>query len=293
MKKIMALLLSSLLLFSSVYASGSTNKAASTDIRVFLHGKEIPSCATNNAMYISADDFAEYGYTVTYIDEVRTLFVNKTGVPSDIMPQPCKVTEFTETDIRVLLNGTDLIRNAIFAANGKIYVNVSIIASGAIEEQWNYPNELTSVWDGENRILYIKDNILPSKDEQIEDFLSYGGRREEYTFLGFTEERFPGDECEVIKLRIGGLPSGYGVQWFYAEDNGKSFNLNEVTSIFRMYDAKGRCSISNPRIEGRRLYFDGIRTMSLAVPSEGIYEGTYYLDLDTTVVHTIKEAPVE
>lgn len=292
MKKIMVLFLCLLLLFTTAYASSTSYRAVPTDIRVFLHGKEIPSCAVNNSMYISADDFAEYGYTVTYIDEVRTLFVNKTGMPSDIMPEPCRVKEFAETDIRVLFNGTDIVRNAIYAANGKIYVNTSILAHGSPFEQWGYPNELTSTWDGKNRILYIEDNVLPSKDEQIERFLSYNGNREEYTFLSFGEERFAGDGYEIVKLTVGGLPGGSSTEWFYAENSGKSYNLNEVTSIFRMYNPRGRCSISNPRVEGRRLYFDGMRTMNLAVPSEGIYEGKYYLDLDTTVVHTIEEAPV-
>ena len=87
MKKCIALFLFCFMITTSAYASDTHLIRQPSDIKVFLHGKEIPSCAVNNAMYIAADDFKEYGYAVTYVDEVRTLFVNKTGVPSDIMPK--------------------------------------------------------------------------------------------------------------------------------------------------------------------------------------------------------------
>ncbi|MBR2476558.1 MAG: hypothetical protein IKB50_00300 [Clostridia bacterium] len=300
MKKIMALFLCLLLLFTTAYASSTSYRAVPTDIRVFLHGKEIPSCAVNNSMYISADDFAEYGYTVTYVDEVRTLFVNKTGKPSDIMPEPCRVYKTYETDIMVMLNGEFIEKNDLFAANGKMYICANAITyyvSGQNVFDTGIPRykyNLMPVWDDENRIYYIDDAQMPTKEEQVADFLSYDGNRENYSsFLSFTENYYTGDGFEIVSLRIGGLPHGATTRWYYFSDDGKSFSINTVCSPFRMHSAWGISSITNPRVEGRKFYFDGMRTMNLAVPSEGIYEGKYYLDLDTTVVHTIEETPVQ
>ncbi len=296
MKKLVSILICIILSTATVSAAPDGMKAQPTDIKVILHGKEIPSCAVNNSMYIAADDLGDYGYTVTYIDEVRTLFVNKTHEPSDIIPEPCNVKKAKETDIQVMFNGELLDSNSKFASNGKMYICANAITYYVSGENVfdigipRYKYNLMPKWDGEERIYYIDDSPLPSKEEQIADFLSYNGNREEYsTFLSFTETQLQGEGFEVVGLRIGGLPHGSNTFWYYCADNGKSYSINTVLSPFRMHDAWGQCSIKNPRIEGRRLYFEGQRTMSLIEFSEGVYYGTYYLDLDTTVVHIVEE----
>jgi len=296
MKKLLAFLLCFILTATTVCAAPNGMWAQPTDIKVILHGKEIPSCAVNNAMYIAADDLGEYGYTVTYVDEVRTLFVNKTHEPSDIIPEPCNVGKAQATDIQVMLNGELLYKNDTFAANGKMYICANAITyyvSGQNVYDTGIPRykyNLMPTWDGENRIYYIDNSPLPSKEEQVAYFLSYNGNREEYsTFLSFTETRLQGEGFEVVGLRVGGLPHGSNTFWYYCADDGKSYSINTVVSPFKIHDAWGQCSIKNPRIEGRRLYFEGQRTMNLIEFSEGVYYGTYYLDLDTTVVNVVEE----
>ena len=115
MKKIISFLICSVLLFTSVCAAPDGMYAQSTDIKVMLHGKQIPACAVNNSMYIAVDDLLEYGYSVTYIDDVRTIFANKTGAPSDSFPQPCDVSRTTATDIQVILNGELVDKSNTFA----------------------------------------------------------------------------------------------------------------------------------------------------------------------------------
>lgn len=299
MKKILTVIL--IICLFSTTVSGAVQSSFTpvpTDIKVTLHGKEIPSCAVNNSMYIAADDLAQYGYAVTYVDSVRTLFVNKVGKPNEIMPEPCNVSKTQKSDIKVILNGENVDRiNAKFASNGKMYISANEISryrdslnhSDPGEE--GYPHFLTSVWDGEKRILAIDDAPLKPKEEQIEWFLSYNGMREEYSsFLAFTENRYKGDGFEIVSLRIGGLPHGSATKWYYFGDDGKSFDINNVCSPFRMHNSWGNSSITNPRIEGRRFYFDGWRTMSLIDFSQGVYYGTYYLDLDTLVVNVVEEA---
>ncbi|MBQ6999289.1 MAG: hypothetical protein IJN62_05850 [Clostridia bacterium] len=296
MKKLLTILLCIILTATTVCAAPDGMCAQPTDIKVILHGKEIPSCAVNNAMYIAADDLGEYGYTVTYVDEVRTLFVNKTHAPSDIMPKPCNVKNALSTDIQVMLNGELLEENSKFASNGKMYIcanTITYYVSGQNVFDTGIPRykyNLMPTWDGENRIYYIDDAPLPSKEEQVADFLSYNGNREEYsTFLSFTETRLQGEGFEIVGLRVGGLPHGSNTFWYYCADDGKSYSINTVVSPFRMHQAWGQSSIKDPRIEGRRLYFEGQRTMSLIDYSQGIYYGTYYLDLDTTVVNVVEE----
>lgn len=300
MKRLLALLICIILSAGSVCAAPSGMSSQPTDIKVTLHGKEIPSCAVNNAMYIAADDFTEYGYAVTYVDSVRTLFVNKVGTPSEIMPEKCDVKRTEDTDIMVIINGKTVSKNDTFAANGKMYVNSSAIAhyrdGNNLSDQGEagYPNRLTSSWDGVKRIYEIEDAPVISKKEQIEWFISYNGKRHQYegTF-GLTEEFYRGENFDIVSRRMGGLPHGSSTTWMYFGDDGKSYSINEVLSPFRMHGAWGNSSISNPRIEGRRLYFEGRRVMNLAVPSEGgIYEGTYYLDLDTTVTHIVEEEKI-
>lgn len=297
MKRFFAICLSLLLTISTVYAAPSSMPVQPTDIKVFLHGKEIPSCAVNNSMYIAADDLDQYGYSVTYIDSVRTLFVNKAGSPSDIMSEPCKVNKTLPTDIKVILNGEPVDRiNSKFAANGKMYINANEISryrdsfNNADPGEEGYPHLLTAVWNADSRTLLIDDSPLKSKEEQISRFLSYGGSREEYsTFLSFTENYFRGDDFDIVSLRIGGLPHGSTTRWHYFGDDGRSYSINTVCSPFKIHDSWGNCTIKNPSIEGRRFYFEGQRTMSMIDSSEGVYYGTYYLDLDTTVVHAVEE----
>ena len=298
MKKIFAFILIFIILSSTV-ASASANslKAVPTDIKVTLHGKEIPSCAVNNAMYISADDLIHYGYAVTYIDSVRTLFVNKVGDPDHIMPEPCKVQRTEATNIQVILNGEAVDRiNAKFAANGKMYVSANEISryrdsfNNSDPGDEGYPHQLTSVWGGENRILKIDDAPLKPKEEQIAYFLSYGGNREGYsTFLSFTENYYRGDGFDIVSLRVGGLPHGASTRWYYFGDDGRSLDMSTILNTFRIYDGWGNSTVANPRIEGRRFYFEGQRTMSLIDSSEGIYYGTYYLDLDTGTINIVAE----
>lgn len=296
MKKFLSILLCIILTSITAYAAPDGMWAQNTDIKVILHGKEIPSCAVNNAMYIAADDMVEYGYAVTYVDEVRTLFVNKVGEPSDIMPESCNVEEAQATDIQVMLNGELINPNSAFAANGKMYICANSIAryrdgnNNSDPGKAGHPHMLTCVWDEENRIYYADDAPISSKEEQIAEFLSYGGNRENYSsFLSFTENYYRGEDFDIVSLRIGGLPHGSNTFWYYFADDGRSYSINTVVSPFRMHEGWGQCSIKNPRIEGRRLYFEGQRIMNLAVPSEGIYYGTYYLDLDTTVVNIVEE----
>ena len=294
MKKFFAVILSVALMSVNAFAYSAGMPVQPTDIRVVMHGKEIPSCCVNNSMYIAAEDLAFYGYSVTYVDSVRTLFVNKTGTPEEAVPELSRVDTPVETDIRVFVNGSEVDKNSVFAMGGKMYVNANAIGryrdgnNNSDPGNPGHPHMLKNTWDGENRILYVDDAPLTTKEEQKAVWLSFGGKRDEYTFLSFNETEYKGEGFEIIRLTVGGLPHGASNEWYYFGDDGKVFSINALCNPYKMYNGWGISSINNARIEGRKMYFDAMRTLSRE-PKVITVSGSYCLDLDTTVVSIIEE----
>ncbi len=297
MKKIAGLLCFIMLLCTGVSAAPADMNSVPTDIRVIMHGAQIPAACVNNSMYIAAEDLAHYGYAVTYKDEVRTLFVNKVSenTPREPLGGNIPILSTLETDIEVYLNGEQVNKNGTFAYGGKMYLNVSAIARYRDGKNYSdpgdvgYPHLLTSKWDGENRILYVENSPLLPKDEQRAKLMSYGGNRQAYsTFLSFTETSYPGEGFEVLQLHVGGLPHGSNDFWYYINDDGRFYSINSVTAPYAFRDYWGACEIRNARVEGKRLYFEAHRMLSREPVIKTVY-GEYYLDLDTTVVNIIDE----
>ncbi len=294
MKRTVAFVLTLFMLYTCVNAAPSGMHSVPTDIRVMLYDSEIPSVCVNNSMYIAAENLGFYGYAVTYDDSVRALFVNKISdiiTPVSSTERPV-VKNTLETDISVYLNG-ELVPDT-FAWDGKMWLNVSAISryrdGNNLSDPGNpgFPHYLTGTWNGENRTYYIEDSPLPSAKEQRDLFMSYGGNREQYSFLSFTEESIPGDGFEIASLRIGGLPHGSNTFWYYIPDNGRAYSINHITAPYAFHSYWGTCQIMNPRVEGNRFYFEAHRTLSREPVVKTLY-GEYYLDLETTATHIISE----
>lgn len=297
MKKITAFLCILLILCPCVYSAPADMHSVPTDIRVYMYGVEIPSVCVNNSMYIPAENLARFGFSVNYIDSVRTLFINK--VSDDILLQAnyekVTVKKTLATDINVILNGEYVPQNNIFAYDGKMWLDVASICryrdGNNLSDIGNvgYPHFLSKKWNSENREIYIENSPLPSAEEQRKIMLSYGGNRENYSdFLGFDEQSFPGECFEVVSLRVGGLPHGSNIFWYYIEDSGKAYSINTVTSPFAFRDYWGQCTIRNGRIEGNKFYFEAQRLFSRE-PIVKAMSGEYYLDLKTMVTHIVSE----
>lgn len=268
-----------------------------TDIKVMLHGSEISACCVNNSMYIAAEDFTAYGYSAFYDDSVRALFISKISekFPTPPTAQNLTVTNTLDTDIAVYLNGAQVNANSVFAYNGKMYLNVSAISryrdgNNASDPGYpRYPHLLTGSWDGEARIYYIDDSPLLPKDEQREILVSFGGKREEYsTFLGFTETSYPGEDFEVVSISVSGLPHGSVTYWYYINNNGRFYHINEVVGPYAFRDYWGNCQIRNARVEGNCLYFESLRLITREPVIKSV-SGEYKLNLDTTELTVLSE----
>lgn len=87
----------------------------STDILTYMDGIPIKSYNIGGQTLICLEDLSNYGFSVYYCDEVRCLFVNKTGnAKEDFYPtiendSVGKITGYTyETDIKAILNGEEI-----------------------------------------------------------------------------------------------------------------------------------------------------------------------------------------
>ena len=296
-KKILTLICTFVLICTAVCAAPAGMHSVPTDIRVTIHGAEIPAVCVNNSMYIAAEDLGFYGYGVAYDNSVRTLFVNKitSAAPTAIKYTPSAIKCTLDTDIKVYLNGEQVDKNATFAYDGKMWLNVTSISRYRDGNNTSdpgtpgYPHLLTSTWDGEKRLIAIDDAPMISAAEQRAKLLSYGGKREEYsTFLAFTETSYPGDGFEIVSLRVGGLPHGSATQWYYIADSGRFYCINTVTAPYALHNYWGNSEIKNARVEGNRFYFESMRMLNREPVVKTVY-GQYYLDLDTTAVTVISE----
>ena len=138
-----------------------------SDILTKVHGLEIESFCIDGETLIKAEDLRDYGYTVTYDDTVRALFINKTGeIKKDFSPKVERGTVggiygYTyETDIWVYLNGSYV---KSYALDGEMAVRV---------EELGVQHGLTYAYDDTKRLLTLDNAKVPSKDEQIKEFVT-------------------------------------------------------------------------------------------------------------------------
>ena len=162
-----------------------------SDILTKVHGLEIESFCIDGETLIKAENLRDYGYTVTYDDTVRALFINRTGeIKEDFSPVVERgsvggVYGYTyETDIWVYLNGSYV---KSYALDGEMAVRV--------EELGGHPG-FTYAYDDNQRLLTLDSAEVPSKEDQIEECLTLD---ESLSFLSRSlVERHSGAGFDVI-----------------------------------------------------------------------------------------------
>ena len=249
-----------------------------SDILTKVHGLEIESFCIDGETLIKAEDLRDYGYTVTYDDTVRALFINKTGeIKDDFCPKVERGTVggiygYTyETDIWVYLNGSYV---KSYALDGEMAVR--------IEELGGHPG-FTYAYDDTKRLLTLDNAEVPSKEEQIKEFLTLD---ESLSFLSRgLLERHSGVGFDVIVRRTGGMPRPV-TEYAYFDDNGKMVRLDPIFNRYHFTDGWGRTRIEGLKLCGNALKF---KYESLLQTSYEALEGEYILDLCT---HTISLSPV-
>lgn len=281
MKKITFILIVLTLLTVTAYAAvGDVEQTVyNSDILTKVHGLEIESFCIDGVTLIKAEDLRDYGYTVTYDDTVRGLFINKTGEIKDAF---CPKVErgtvggiygYTyETDIWVYLNGSFV---KAYALDGEMAVEVEELGSH---------HGLTYSYDDTQRLLTLDEVKVPSKEEQIEACLTLG---EEYSFLTRSlTQRLSGDGFDVIVYFTGGMPRPQ-TDYKYFDDKGKIVSLDGIFNKYGFHDGWGRTLVRDLKLCGNALKFKGesnIQRTTLNFP-----DGEYILDLCT---HTISPSPI-
>ena len=213
MKKIATYIIAFALIIQTAFAAMQTTP---TDIRVFIDGKEMPAVCLYNTMYIAADDLIYFGYNLKYDENIRTLFLNKTGLPSDAEVPKNIVTTLEKTDIRLVINGR-AVKTVLYAANGKLYVSAAYLSyerDGNDTEQPEKGNYfgMENYWNGDTRTLEIKSIALPTKEEQIKAF---SAQDESMSFLSWTETaHWQGSFFDVVRFAQSGTSHG---TYFYTK----------------------------------------------------------------------------
>lgn len=249
-----------------------------SDILTKVHGLEIESFCIDGETLIKAEDLRDYGYTVTYDDTVRALFINKTGeIKDDFCPKVERGTVggiygYTyETDIWVYLNGSYV---KSYALDGEMAVR--------IEELGGHPG-FTYAYDDNQRLLTLDSVKVPSKEEQIEACLTLD---ESLSFLSRSlVERHSGAGFDVIVYYTGGMPRPV-TNYKYFDDKGKMVDLDPIFNRYHFTDGWGRTRIEGLKLCGNVLKF---KYESLLQASNDTLKGEYILDLCT---HTISASPV-
>lgn len=251
-----------------------------SDILTKVHNREIDSFCIDGVTLIKAEDLRNYGYTVTYDDTIRSLFIKKTGViEDDFYPEFERGTVggiygyAYETDINVFYNGQYI--NS-YALDGVMAVKV---------EDLGTLHGLTYTYDDGQRLLSLDDASVPSKEAQIESELTV---KEEYAGIMSKNliERYSGSGFDVIYYRTGGLPRP-AVTYNYYDDKGVFVTLDGIFNTYGFHDGWGRTLVSETELCGNALVFKG-KSMEYRT-DRNFPEGEYVLDLCT---HIITPSPV-
>ncbi len=280
MKKFAAHIIAFTLIIQTAFAAMQTTP---TDIRVFIDGKKMPAVCLYNTMYIAADDLIYFGYNLKYDENIRTLFLNKTGLPSDTEVPKNAVASLEKTDINLVINGR-AVKTLLCAANGKLYVSAAYLSyerdgyDTAQPEKGNYFG-MESYWNGDTRTLDIKSISLPTKEEQIKEFST---QDESTSFLSWTETaHWQGSFFDVVRFAQSGTPHGTYFSTKYFADNGVSAYLENIFKLYDFYDSWGHTTTYNEEFRDDKLYFEGTKTDGRT--------GKYYLDFNTLAIITLEE----
>lgn len=270
-----------------------------TDILTYMDGIPIQTWSLNGRMLIALEDLESYGFSVSYDESIRTLFVNKTNEPyEDFHPVYERGTEgeiagYTyETDIAAYVNGTYIPTESI---NGKLLAVAEDLGRVVNEKDdytvWIYPGKtatsesyekygkygvshyfMSHVWDAENRVLniYNTTGTLPSYEERIQAI------KDEYSF---TYETFENQYGTLL------FCDGYAS---FVWKNGAYTNLYDIFSRYYMTYLSGipikNCEFSD---DGLFMYFDGAKyrgTSWSGTVLESYDEGRYRLDLKNFII---------
>lgn len=284
----------------------------STDILTMLDGIPIQGYNIGGRTMIALEDLADYGFTVSYDDSVRKLFVNKTHEPSaDFYPSITRGTVgevigyVQDTDITAYVNGS-----YIETANigGKLAAVVETLGENTyvtnIYGIKYSPYYMSYTYNDAERCLslsHLSDGEL-SYEDQIAAVYNYMDAS-----LGELRNinRIRADEFDILTFEKLTHGHGYASHLMVFYHNGVYINMSEILSRGYQFSSavdggSEALTVFNGRLsEDHSVYtFDGDKYRFVSAgpglhSTQYFASGNYSMDMKSGIVTTIDEDTLE
>ncbi|MDO5396756.1 MAG: hypothetical protein Q4G33_02400 [bacterium] len=246
----------SVMLFSAASVSAAVGDIAgtiyTTDILTQIDGRAIPSYSIDGETLIALEDLEPYGFTLYYNDNIRTVFLTKTGEPSSsFYPYVSRGTVgetagyYYDTDITAVVNGQSV---TAYAINGKMVAKVEELGqTGSLSNFGRYPYLMSFNYDNSKRLLSLNTSQrqFGSSADAQKVILDYRLWQPNYNRIIHSNNKM------LTARQYGGLShGGTAYEYYVTLDNGLIYN---AYSIARRYDI----CMSDPVFSenGNYLYF--------------------------------------
>lgn len=229
-------------------------KIYTTDILTQVDGRDIKSYSIDGKTLIALEDLADYGFNVYYNDNIRSVFVTRTGEPSEEFSPTEERGEvgetagyYYETDIKAYLNGTWI---SAYAIDGKMVACVEEMGNTSYSQFGNTKYQMGYSYDDSQRLLSLYTN--PAE---------YGGGYEtlvnnvlnplSYYWTPARNNCLHTDGVFFAPYYLGGFPHGGRARYYMTVlDNGLIYNAQNIASLYWL-------DINEPMLseDGKVLYF--------------------------------------
>ena len=202
-----------------------------TDILTEVDGKPINSYSLDGETLIALEDLRDYGFEVYYNDNVRSVFITRTGTPDHSFSPKVERGKvgstagyYYESDIRAFINGKEI---EAYSLNGKMAAKVELIGTEYFDGP--HPFYCGYSYDDSKRLLSLYTD--PSKYSSFDDTLNdmFG------TITGLLDRKtyMHTDDFWFVNRFTGGLMGGNSMKNYHAVYNNGL--MVDLSSIFRLY----------------------------------------------------------
>lgn len=279
-------------LFSAITASAAvgdvTDTIYTTDIQTQVDGRSIKGYAIDGETLIALEDLEDYGFTVYYNDNIRSVFVTKTGsVDPNFNPYiPRGEVGGTagyvyETDIKAYLNGKQI---EAYAIDGQMVAKVETMGMD-YENEYSYyidtrPYFMSYTYDDSQRLLSLYTNVSDYSDNaNLASALISNAFLRDRAGLMETTNYYRVGSTWLFQKRIGGLPHGDSLNRHYAlYDSGLWVDIYRIAQLYYLRPSEYRMAS-----DGDTVYFKHTTT-------EGLTE---YKQIELSSLHVFPASEAE
>ena len=202
-----------------------------TDILTEVDGKPIKSYSLDGETLIALEDLKDYGFEVYYNDNVRSVFVTRTGVADPSFSPYIErgivgstAGYYYESDIRAFVNGKEI---EAYSLDGKMVAKVELIGTEYLDG--SHPFYSSYSYDDSQRLL-----SLYTDPAEYSDFdMTLNSMFDTYTGLMDRKTYMHTDDFWFVNRFTGGLMGGKSMKNYHAVYNNGL--MVDLSNIFRLY----------------------------------------------------------